>query len=729
MSLHDHPLRARQLRRALVLAFLPILAACGDDGMTVTPMDGGAESATRALFALAADPMEFGAIPFPDNLYLDEAGHIALDTYPNEDAAASRDYPRSLRDSLGTLDGFGAVSPAFFYFDAALDPASLPATPAESVAASASVFLIDIDAASTTRLARIPADVRFIPERNLLAIRPAEGHPLMQGRRYAAVVTTGVLDTAGTAVGPAMEFMSLRDAAMAPSDALQAEAYEQYAPVLDTLEGEGLARADVVALSVFNVQTVGGDLADLRTQLQEVTPELAIDEVVSGGALDALLGSPESEVPGLDVPGGVMHGRIGYLVNGRILNAPWYLDDTVNVHGVFERDGEGNFIAKASAPIPFTLILPPSGVEGLSVDQVVLFQHGLTADRSKAFGIADALCGAGYAVLAIDAPWHGLRAPGMPDTRNRFTGEMEPDGFGDPDGTSVVLDFTGLLDNSGDLVGFHPFYLRDALRQSAADLLLAIRAVRGADWSGLGEADDSLTDFAFPDEPIVFMGYSLGGIFGQLAIAVEPEVGASVLGVTGGSFFELVVQSPSFNPAYMPNLAALLGFDLDAIDYEDFGPSFLPECALWQTLLDKGDPINYASRTRGTPMDIFLLMARDDETVPNTATEATARALGLTFLGGAPRYTDLPMGSTPLVGNVMVEGEAVTRGIYVHEEASHQLFLNRNAAHTVESPVAPPFPALASPVSFVNPIDVAQEQILAFLETWAGGAAEIRAVE
>ena len=213
------------------------IAGCGDDGGTITELDGGV--ATHALFALAADPMEFGAIPFPDDLYLGDDGRIDLATYPNQEAAGSRTYPLALLESLSTLDGFGAVSPAYFSFDGALDVSSLPASPAAAAAASASAFLIDIDPSSADRLARVPADVRFLEERDLLAIRPAEGHPLAPGRRYAAVVTSAVLDVYGVPVAPAEDFAALRDASAAPTDALMAEAYAEYAPVLDALEGGG----------------------------------------------------------------------------------------------------------------------------------------------------------------------------------------------------------------------------------------------------------------------------------------------------------------------------------------------------------------------------------------------------------------------------------------------------------------------------------------------------------
>src|SRR6185436_16478900 len=91
---------------------------------------------------------------------------------------------------------------------AAVDPASLPTTEAASVADDASVLLIDLDAASPAA-ARVPCRATYHDDRPLasnsapvLAVLPARGVVLEEGRRYAAVLTTGVKADGGAAIAP-----------------------------------------------------------------------------------------------------------------------------------------------------------------------------------------------------------------------------------------------------------------------------------------------------------------------------------------------------------------------------------------------------------------------------------------------------------------------------------------------------------------------------------------------
>jgi len=699
-----------------------LLLACGDDSSAPamdagTTGDAGPEPSVRAVFAPVADPMPWGVAPFPDDLYLDDEGHVALADFPGEADNPFFDYSAALRETLGRLDGFGALSPVFVPLDGAIDPASLPGDVSASLGDEASVFLVDADPASETAFERVPVEARWVPRHDAIAIRPADGWPLAEGRRYAAVVTTRVLAADGTPIGAAPGFAAVRDAMSAPGDPLLAEAHERYAPVLSSL---GVPPGEVAALAVFRVQTVTDVMALVREQLWEAdAPPVVIDEVLSGEDLDTRLGEPEEGRVGLDVEGGVKHDQIGYLVNGHF-DAPFYIADRPNAHGPFDVE-DGEVVVKRTEEVPFTLLLPAAA----EVVRVVIFQHGITANRSNALGLANTLCDAGYAVIAIDAPFHGLRARGGIDEVNRFTGAEEPDGFGDRGGAEIIVEFAGIMDDSGPFIGFHPIYLRDAIRQSAADLLTLVRVVRSADWGALRETE-GLGGLAFSEEPLGFIGYSLGGIIGTLFLAHEPQVGAAVLAVTGGSVLELVTRSPSLNPSYLPQLFPLLGLELAELDYEALPPSYYPELGLWQTLLDRGDSANYARRLRRGDANLLLQMARDDETVHNLATETLARALRAPILGGTSGYVELSTGTPPLRANVDRETATLTRGLYVFENATHGLALWRMGAQTVPHPVTPPFEAM-DPVPIANPIEDAQAQLLGFFETWRAGAAEIAA--
>ena len=724
----------RHGRRALPIVFLVsalTCGACGDDG---APAADAGTGMVHPRFDPVADPMPFGAVPWPDDLYLGAGGRIDVALLPGELATPVPEYHEALRETLRDLSGFGAVSPVFFYFDGPIDETSLPSTPAASVRDGASVFLVDVDPGSPSAFMRVPAryDVEEVTDPSTgtgtiwqLAVRPDDGHPLAEGRKYAAVLTSALRDATGASIAPDPDFAVVRDAATRPGDPLLAEAHDRYAPVLDSLDDRGVARAHVVGLAVFGVQNVTGELRDARARVWELAPPVVtLTEVIAAGPdLDARLGAPAMDVPGLDVEGGVAHGSIGFLVHGSF-ESPWLLSDLEHVHGRFRRGPDGRLSVGRFDRVPFTLVIPRSADVGAL--RVVVFQHGLGGERSSVMAFADALAGAGYAVLAIDAPFHGLRVPrATPDDANRFTGATEPDGFGDVTGGEVVADFAGILDGAGELVSFHPVYLRDTLRQSVVDLFATVRLVREpAAWDAVRAADPALAELGFAPSPIAFVGNSLGGIIGTMLTAMEPEIGASVLSVTGGYLVRMIVDSPPFNMGYLPQLFPLAGIDPSEIDYAAYHPVYRPEVAILQTLTDRGDAINYGNIIRGRGVDVLMLMALHDETVNNVATESLATTVAAPMIGAEPAHTSLATTVAPVRANATVDGASHTRALYVHAPATHGLMSSRTDVQEWAHPVAPPFEAVPER-RVMNPIDAAVGQMLHFFESWRSGAAEI----
>jgi len=668
--------------------------------------------------------MDFGSIPFPDDLYLGDDGRIDLGALPSE-GSAFEGFSESMRVGLRDLDGFGANSPIFFYFPpGSIDAASLPESPAASVREDSSVFVIDADSGSPEAFSRVPVTLHWNADLGQLAIRPYEGHPLVPGRRYAAVVTTAVLDDGGEPIGPNDRFLSIRDAATVPADPIEAEAYEHYTPVLSSLSSNGTPREQVAALAAFTVQTVAADMADARAHVWARDPEVVrLDDSFSAGdPLDNLLGIPSEEQPGLDVPGGVAHRRIGWLAHGHF-DSPWFISDAAGVHGRFKRDAAGELISTRSEQVPFTITLPAGAVENVPV---VIFQHGLGSERSTMLSIADLLAGSGYAVLAIDIPFHGSRSTlGGEDVRHNYGGGDGPDGFGERTGTEIYLDYLGVVDVAGELEAFHPNYPREAIRQSAVDLLSLTRVVREGDWSEL-RALPGLETLSFSNEPVSFVGVSLGGIVGTVFVASEPEIGAAVMNVTGGDLTALVERSPAFSGLFLPILLPRIGIDPGSVDPTVYPAVFYPEVALVQTLLDRGDSMAFAPLMANEERHLLFQMAEHDETVPNSATEALARASGVPIVDAEPAHTDLAMESAPLSLNVEVEGTRLTRGLYRYAPANHGLLTRRGDEATFAHPPEPPFVEQPA-VVIANPIDDAQAQLLHFLDSWRSGNAEIAA--
>jgi dienelactone hydrolase len=254
------------------------------------------------------------------------------------------------------------------------------------------------------------------------------------------------------------------------------------------------------------------------------------------------------------------------------------------------------------ASIPKTTVTVTKPVAGWPV---VIFQHGITRNRTDMLAVADSLASAGFAVVAIDMPLHGLtgnETDGTAAFRNTaLVGERTfdldlvdnstlapgPDGITDPSATHFI-NLRSLLTT------------RDNGRQAVADLFSLTKALEAMDYDG-GGAD-------FDTSKIYFVGHSLGGIFGVPFLALEPNVKAAVLAMAGGGFGKMFDGSLAFGPDLEAGLAAN-GVLKGSADYESFIGAF-------QTVVDSADPINYAVDA-GVGRGVLSFEVLGDGVVPN----------------------------------------------------------------------------------------------------------------
>ena len=144
---------------------------------------------------------------------------------------------------------------------------------------------------------------------------------------------------------------------------------------------------------------------------------------------------------------------------------------------------------------------------------VVIFQHGITGNRSQMLAIGPTLAAAGFVTVAIDLPLHGivptdpaaaLRINGVPertfdlDLENNVTGAPGPDGVADGSGTWFI--------NLASLATS-----RDNLRQAVSDLITLAKSVGGTVFVDTNNSPQSI---AIDGTEIYFVGHSLGGIVG-----------------------------------------------------------------------------------------------------------------------------------------------------------------------------------------------------------------------
>jgi pimeloyl-ACP methyl ester carboxylesterase len=297
-------------------------------------------------------------------------------------------------------------------------------------------------------------------------------------------------------------------------------------------------------------------------------------------------------------------------------------------------------VATSTQKVPVLLTIPnansqrPKPAAGWPV---VIYQHGITRDRSDAFAVAGTLAAQGFAVIAIDAPLHGITNAASPlnianspfaaagarertfnvDYVNNTTGAAGPDGVVDASGTHFI-NLSSLLTS------------RDNIRQAAADLLVLAKAIPSIRYSQSG------TDF--DGARISFVGQSLGGIIGTVFMAVQPDVRTALLNVPGGGIARMLEASPTFGPRIRAGLAASAGLQPGTPDYDSFFGAA-------QTAIDSADPVNFALAANNTLLPSKRLLLQEvvgggsvlpDQVIPNSVpgaplsgTEPLIRTLGL----------------------------------------------------------------------------------------------------
>jgi hypothetical protein len=244
--------------------------------------------------------------------------------------------------------------------------------------------------------------------------------------------------------------------------------------------------------------------------------------------------------------------------------------------------------------VPVLMTVPNEAATGFSKPTAgwptVIFTHGFNGNRTQMLAVADTIASMGFAVIAIDAPLHGVvpevepalapfyigNTPFAPIANERTfdvdyvdnsTGAPGRDGIPDPSGRHY-LNLASLLTT------------QDNLRQMEVDLSILALTIPTVDING-----DSLPDLDGAD--IALAGFSLGSIVGIPFMAVEPTVNRGFLSVPMGGLARGYEASDTFGPAIRAGLEAA-GTVPGTAEYELYFTVF-------QTIVDSADPINWAA--------------------------------------------------------------------------------------------------------------------------------------
>lgn len=284
---------------------------------------------------------------------------------------------------------------------------------------------------------------------------------------------------------------------------------------------------------------------------------------------------------------------------------------------------------------------------------VVVFEHGITADRTNLLAIADSLAKGGFIGIAIDLPLHGLTTPFNPADPSTYLYAIGTNplyaGLGLPTASSIERTFDlDTINKAAGLPGLDPsgshyvnlaslLTFRDNLRESSLDLVTVAESV-----ATITLPAPATAPYVDPTR-VHFIGHSQGAIVGTAFLALMPPqaVVTATLANPGGQFIYLGLESPTFGPIFIPGL--------EKASQGLLTPGTTPFAAFArdaQTAIDSGDPWNFiALAALQHPIHMVEVVGTTpppagcnaqapangcpDQVVPNDATERLISAGGL----------------------------------------------------------------------------------------------------
>ncbi|MCB1552526.1 MAG: Ig-like domain-containing protein [Xanthomonadales bacterium] len=611
-----------------------------------------------------------GLFPLPNNLALSGTTDLTLNIKP-DGAGANFGDPQT---ALSTLDGWSTVSPMSMSFSTS--PATNTLVPGQTIR----VFEVGLSGPGggvTSVVRELAAGAEFVVAKaasdttgRTVAIVPTS--PLKQLTSYLVLVTNGITDATGNDVTPDQTyFLTKRTSPLCVNGqstepllpASSACALEPLRQLTNSHLGAAIAVGidpdDVVVSWVATTQSISPVLQAVRSRVTAAPTVIAPTGLNTSAA-----GLP----PVADI-------YVGFIALPYYLVPPSASNPTGPLTG-FWRAAPGAYVppfnqfglnptstnitafnpfpvANATVQVPVLMTVPNANsqrTKPASGWPLVIFQHGITRNRTDMLAISATLANQGFAVVAIDQPLHGV-SPGNSDfatvapfyvsagnpltaplfaagVRERTfdvdyvsntTGAPGPDGTPDASGTHTI-NLTSLLTS------------RDNLRQAVADLFVLAVSAPGMDIDGNGAGD-------FDGSRLSFVGQSLGSIVGTSFLAIEPTVNVATLSVPGGGIAGLLNGSPTFGPRIRAGLAAA-GVQAGTPTFDQF-------LGAAQQALDSVDPINYgfASATNAILLHEVVGSAENDllpdQVIPNSVagfplsgTEPLIRALGLPSITG-----------------------------------------------------------------------------------------------
>jgi hypothetical protein len=500
----------------------------------------------------------------------------------------------TLLPAAGDRPGWPATPAAYFKFDAPI--AHLAAGAVYSQTKESPLLLVTVSGPDRGKLypavaLDLPAD-RYTPA-NMLAVAAFPGIVLPAGQRYAFVVRRALNDAKGQPLGVPLPLVTL-----AAGGDIGHGALALYQPLWETLDGLGVARAEVAAATVITV----GDVVDETRAFSEQV--LAANTVTIDGL-------------GLDPDDGAAHPRFCELV-GQV-KLPQFQRGTppFNKDGYFVRDAAGKLTVQRTETAPIVITLPkqPMPAKGYPL---MLYIHGSggrsaqVVDRGKitvAGGTETKGEGPAHVIAA-----HGFAAVGMAMPINP---ERVP--------SAGPYDYINITNLGPFASTFRQGVFEQRMLIAALTKLSIAPAALGACTGPT--LPNGATAYKLDLEPLVGLGQSMGAQYLNLLSAVEPRIGALAPTGSGGLWMKFMVVSPILGGVI--HLAAKL-FKTTEANLTPLHPALF----LLQIAWEPGDALSSLPRLARRPFEghpvrhVYETMAPSDEFFPEPIYEAMAGGFG-----------------------------------------------------------------------------------------------------
>ena len=562
------------------------------------------------------------------------------------------------------LDGFSTSIPITADFGMSLDPSSLilgNTIRVFEVVKNAQGAVLSVTGELTA------ADIIVAPtgkDLKTLALVPRK--PLKESTSYLVVLSNDIKGADGLPAQAPSTYSIAKSTTLAGTD------YAALAPL-------GLLIANMEAIAAS--QGVDKDKIILTWSFttQSISPVLSTlaSNATAGAIVIAPTGKTTNDIS--TVLPGIADVSIG------TLDVPYYLERPSAANPVAPRTGSwkgaGNSsltrfnttpIANSTLTTP-VIMTTPNANSGQTMPNagwpIVIYQHGITRVRTDMLGYADAMAQAGFAVIAIDLPLHGITDSTSPlhADNTPFPNDVEPTfGIDFLDNTSGAPVPDGIVDGSGDnfINLTNLLTSRDNIRQGVANLLVlrqSLKDIPNIDANRVG-----------------FVAHSLGGVVGVPFLGVEGKSLPSSLVTTGASISTILKDSAVYGPIVKGGLAAL------GVTGDNYSKFLLG--AQW--ILDSADPVNYAMDAADIhPIHLIEVVGDGgadhlaDLTVPNSSTEILAGLVGATAASdpvnavsvGSPKIVRFTQGHHSTILDPTRGAPAGTTYLNVYTEMHSQL--------------------------------------------------------